>query len=107
MYKQLIEDCSEQTAIEAASQWRSIGNNPEVLSREEAIARAVAGSLFKSQDIKDLIRISYETNYMLKTLKQSDDVQCTLSNIITGMIIGFKYAMYLHEQRELAALETK
>lgn len=105
MYKQLIEDASEESAIMAASEWRSRGNSPEAMSAEKIIAERIGGNLMKSRDIKDLVAICIKSNYLMKTLGVGNEVDATMQDMVTGMILGFKYAMYLHEQRELQSIK--
>lgn len=105
--KQLIEDATTENARIFTSSWRSANSSDEDL---ETLAQA-AEKLIKSPDIRDLVILSVKDEIIgilsnPSANKIDTAMNAAIMNTTAGIMIGLKYAMYLHEQRELAHMES-
>lgn len=88
--------------------FRQNSTDDTILQTHNIVGRHV----FESPDAKKLMQISALQNYVkFKTSgpgqNYRDMIDITIANILTGVIIGFKYAEYLHEQQALKELVIK
>jgi hypothetical protein len=102
MYKSIVEESTKERANNAMEQWRGCENSKELLKQYNQL-EAIASDLMASEHVKALLIVSL----MQSAVARDDTVTCTMLNFTAGILVGFKYAMYLQEQRELAAMETK
>ena len=95
MYKPLTEDSTAEAANIAIEQWRDSGKTDfeeSLLSMSE-----VPKHIIKSQHYRELV-----ASLVLETITgKKDTISNVMVNVSLGVMVGFKYAMYLHEQREL------
>jgi len=104
MYKQLIEDVTNESAAEAIAQWRRKElYTTERMIEEYEFTKKLANPILESSDVKELVVVCIHQARM----QAQNDIDRTIADITTGILLGFKVAMYLHEQRELATMETK
>ena len=101
MYKQLLEDSTAEKANTAVEQWR-ISAKGEFQDSYDKL-EVMVSHMMTCAHVRDLVTASLYQS----VVNQDNMVTQTLVNIATGVTLGFKYAMYLHEQRELASLDTK
>lgn len=103
--KALIEDITEENAKIFAAVWRSaMSTDKEIEELSDA-----AQKLMKSPDVRDLVVAAVKVD-LLNTLLGSkgrvdDTMNAAITNTTAGIMLGLKYAMYLHEQRALAELK--
>lgn len=109
MYKQLIEDVNKENfntfAMMVVDHNIDVG---EVLSGPQFEKLVDAAS--HSDSFKAFLYAGYVTFLRQAISNMNIPQQIELlhaSRFGVGMNLGFKYAMYLHEQRELASLGTK
>lgn len=104
--KTLIEDSTEENARIFAAVWRSAMSTDKEL---EELA-GVAGKLMKSPDVRELVVAAVKQDILAVLMdgksRIDNAMQAAITNTTAGIMLGLKYAMYLHEQRELAAIDT-
>jgi hypothetical protein len=109
MYKQLIEDAS----AEKFNNWaeaiiyknithQEAGIHPGYEPHDTLMRQMIASDAFKHY-----LHSGFMV-YMIQVMEVSTTYEVELliaSRVTSGFAIGFKYAMYLHEQRELQSIK--
>lgn len=101
--KQLIEDATTENFQHLMNSWLNIPGSISSSADYKKLLE-IGGA---SEDFKGFIDVGYQhfTHSLIKSGVSEFEVRLLLAqNFSFGLIIGFKYAMYLHEQRELATL---